>query len=431
MRKRLLLATLFTALAVNAADASEEDLRKELELLKKRIEVLEKKLSEKNEKETKVAREVEEIKKKLDAFEIHGNAVTYYQGASVDEIDGEHYSNPSGAGYIANLEISFKPYKDGEFYMRLHAGEGDGADGNGVADALFANLNTLADDNPGSDRFRFIEAYYRQALFDGKLELVIGKTEPFIIIDDNEYANDEIGQFVGKPFVNNAILDPEDQFAPMVGVIFSPFEKLAFKAVFQSNEQSSLYWNADSNQWEVKDKDLYSNIFDKPFLAFQVTYSPKINGLDGNYRIYYWNDSADHVKVGEKVDNPVKRPSTEDGYGVGISFDQKIFENVGIFGRAAWANDVYEVEQFYSLGASIEGLIPSRKNDIFAFGAAALIPNDKLENDDIEWHFETYYKIQLSENLSVTPDFQYVVNPHGDTGNDDIFTGMLKAEFSF
>ena len=60
MRKQLLLATLFTALVVNAADASEEDLKRELELLKKRIEVLEKKLSEKDGKETAVAREVEE-----------------------------------------------------------------------------------------------------------------------------------------------------------------------------------------------------------------------------------------------------------------------------------------------------------------------------------------------------------------------------------
>ena len=49
--------------------------------------------------------------------EIHGGVVLYYQGA--------HFTpSPSGTGYVADFEISFKPTKKGEFYMRLHAGEG-------------------------------------------------------------------------------------------------------------------------------------------------------------------------------------------------------------------------------------------------------------------------------------------------------------------
>ena len=64
-------------------------------------------------------------------------------------------------------------------------------------------------------------------------------------------------------------------------------------------------------------------------------------------------------------------------------------------------------------------------------GVAALIPNDKLKNDDTEYHFEAYYRMALSNNFFVTPDLQYVVNPHGNSDNDNIFAGMVRAEFSF
>ncbi|TCK04667.1 carbohydrate porin [Phorcysia thermohydrogeniphila] len=412
MRKTLGMVTV--ALLLNSGPAfSEEWTKKELEILKQRIEKLE------QEHET--------------GPQIHGGVVLYYQGAHLGKIEGENIPSPSGTGYVADLEISFKLTEEDEFYMRLHAGEGSGADK--IFDvkegALFANLNTLSDDNPENEAtFKLLEAYYTRPFLDGKVTLSVGKTEPPVFIDDNEYANNEYSQFVGKPFVNNPIIDGEFQFAPIVGVVISPVDKLEISAVLQSNEQSKLYWNG--SEWSVKEKSLYDNVFDNPFFALQVKVSPEIAGLSGNYRLYYWNDSADHIKVGEDVSDPTKKPSTDKGWGVGISIDQEISEKAGIFARAAWGNDkVYEVEQFYSVGLNLNGIFPSREKDILGVGVAALIPNDKLENSSTEWHFEAYYRTQISENLSITPDFQLVLNPQGDSSNDNIFTAMVKAEFSF
>jgi len=430
MRKVLALVPALALMSSLPAVGADEDLEREIQILKQRVERLEKMLKEKRESEEEVAQEVRDIKKRLDAFELHGDAVLYYQGASVGEIEGEDYSNPSGTGYIADIELTFKPAENGHFYMRLHAGQGNGADGNGVADALYANLNTLADDNPGSDRFRLLEAYYTQDFLDGRLSLVIGKTEPFIMVDDNEYANSEVEQFVGKPFVNNPILDGEDIFAPMVGFTLNLTDSLSLSGVVQSNDKGGISWSG--SEWYVEDKSIYDDVLDMPFYAVQLTLSPKFGGFSGNYRLYLWDDSADHIKIGEVTDDPNRKPSTDDGYGFGISFDQKITDNIGIFGRAAWANDeVYEVEQFYSIGASVRGLIGSRKDDTFGVGIAALIPNDKLENDDTEWHLEAYYRLRVSENLSITPDVQYIINPHGNGSSDNIVAGTIKAEFSF
>ncbi len=429
MKRLLSLSTLALIVSSTPALSADEELLRELKALKQRVELLEKKLKEKSESEEKIAKEVAELKEKLESLEIHGGAVIYYQGANVDKIDNQNFSNPSGSGYVADLEVSFKPHENGEFYMRLHAGEGTGADKD-LAENLFANLNTIADDNPDDNTFNLLEAYYTHRLFNGKLSLTVGKTEPLAFVDDNEFANDEAAQFVGKPFVNNPIIDGEDEYAPLIAVTFSPIENLEISALVQSNQSTGIEWKG--GEWVTKEKSVYDDIFDNPFYAVQLKYSAEFNGLPGNYRFYFWDDSADHIKIGQPADNQEKKPSTDDGWGVGISIDQMITENLGIFARASWTNDdVYEIEQFYSAGISITGIFNSRPNDTLGFGVAAVIPNDKLQNDDTEYHFEGYYKFQISENLAITPDIQFVTNPHGNSNNDNIFAGMVRAEFSF
>ncbi|SMP11829.1 Carbohydrate-selective porin OprB [Desulfurobacterium pacificum] len=360
--------------------------------------------------------------------EFHGDATLYYQGAKVGDINNVNIPDPSGTGYTADLELSFNPDKNGEFYTRVHAGDGTGADKifDYAEDALFANLNTLADDNPEGKTFEILELYYSHSFLNGKLQLTVGKTEPFAFIDDNEYANDEVSQFVGKPFVNNPILDPEDFFAPLIAAQVTLSENLSFTALVQSNQQTTIYWNSDDKQWEVREKSEYDNVFDKPFLAAQLNYSTE----NGNYRFYIWDNTADHIKLGETTDNPNAKPDTEQGWGAGISIDQKITDKIGIFGRASYANrNVYAFNKFVSAGISINS--PFNRGNTLSAGVAAIIPSSKFENDDTEWHFETYYDIKVSENFHIMPDIQYVVNPNGSSNNDSIFAGMVKMVFTF
>jgi len=339
--------------------------------------------------------------------EIGGNTVIYYQGTK--EING--------TGYVADITLSFTPRENGKLFLRLHAGEGSGAD----SIEAFANLNTFADDNPENEAtFKLLEAYYKEELLDGKLKITVGKTEPPVFIDDNEYANNEYSQFVGKPFVNNPIIDGEFQFAPIVAVSFL-VDNVEFIALVQSNEQKkSLVYDNETKEWTVEEKDLYNDMFKNPFWAVQI----KLSKNDGNYRLYYWEDLADHIKVGEDISNPNYEPETEKGWGIGISFDQKISENFGIFGRAAFANDVYEVRKFVSLGVS-----SSIKDDTLAFGWAALFPNKELENNKVEHHFEGYYRKKVGKDFYITPDVQYIINSNGK--DTDVLVGMVKAEITF
>jgi carbohydrate-selective porin OprB len=105
---------------------------------------------------------------------------------------------------------------------------------------------------------------------------------------------------------------------------------------------------------------------------------------------------------------------------------------IGLFGRFGWNNeDVYAVQWEASGGVNLKGLIPSRDEDTIGLGFAALATADRYDENDPEYHLELYYRIAVTENLAFTPDFQYVLNPGGDSGNDGVFAGMVRAEFNF
>lgn len=357
------------------------------------------------------------IMERLGTLSIHGGVVGYYQGRNAPTINDIGYSGANGAGFAADLELSFKPLKNGDFLMRVHAGEGNGADKNLADDgALFANLNTIADDNPGSDGLSLLEAFYTHSFFDERFLFSIGKTEQVVFIDDNAFANDEYTQFVGKPFVNNPMLDSEDEYGPVMATQISPWKSLKFTFLYTSTSRPYLP--------DYQQKSVWDNIFDTPFLGGQLTFSPNLFGYDGNYRVYGWGATYQHDKISGN--------GTAEGWGIGLSFDQMVHEKVGLFARFGYSNqEVYQAPWFWSAGVNLKGLIPSRDEDEIGLGIAGLEANSDLGYNGTELHLEAYYRIVLSEYFSISPDIQFVANPLGNSSNQNIVAGMLKGQFSF
>ena len=78
---------------------------------------------------------------------------------------------------------------------------------------LLANLNTIADDNSGGNDtgLNLLEAHYTHEFFDKTLNVTAGKAKSLLFLDGNAFANNDRKQFVGKPFVNNSVLDSESE----------------------------------------------------------------------------------------------------------------------------------------------------------------------------------------------------------------------------
>jgi hypothetical protein len=442
----ILIALLFMTSLSGRAFADNAAVLKEIQSLKERIEELEEKLEEQEslakrqaaKTEDSIGSKIEEaLEERFGTLEIHGGAILYYQDSQADELDGENADSPSGAGFTADLELTWKPalpvVEDGEFYVRIHAGSGTGADrtgGSGIkpADVLLANLNTIADDNTGGDdtSLELLEAHYTHQFFDKTLSVTTGKAKSLMFLDGNAFANNEKQQFVGKAFVNNTVLDSESEYTPAIGGEYKPMELLAFSVVGTSTSRPYV----EGTPLENTAKSKYDNVFSTPFVGGQLTLSPKFGDLEGNYRFYGWYAGYNHSKL-DAERNPIDGEKDK-GWGLGISADQQITEMIGLFGRFGWNNDdVYVVQWEASGGVNLKGLIPGRDEDNLGVGFAALTPGDNYDQNDPEYHLEVYYRIAVTENLAFTPDIQYVWNPGGDSDNDGIFAGMVRAEFNF
>ncbi|MGE5256097.1 MAG: carbohydrate porin [Hyphomicrobiales bacterium] len=322
-------------------------------------------------------------------------------------------------------------FEDGTFYARIHAGDGTGADRGGQpnnpVNVLLANLNTIADDNSGGNhKVNLLEAHYTQEFFDKSLNVTVGKAKSELFLDGNAFANYEKQQFVGKPFVNNSVLDSESEYTPLIGAELKPAEMLALSVIGASTSRPLVQGTPLENTAKSK----YDNVFSTPFLGSQLTVSPKFEGLEGHYRIYGWYAGYNHSKL-DSDRNPIAGQKDK-GWGLGLSADQQITEKVGLFGRFGWNNDdVYIVQWEASGGVSFKGLIPRRDEDSIGLGFGALTPGDRYALNDPECHLEAYYRITLTKNLAFTPDIQYVWNPGGDSRNDPIWAGMIRSEFNF
>lgn len=350
-------------------------------------------------------------------FSIHGRMVGYYQGADGFDSGGARIGNIDAGDFVGDLEVSLAPIQGGAVNMRLHTGSGDGADRTLEEEgALYADLNTLNDDNTGAGDFDLLELYYTQHFQEDRWCVSVGKTEPLIFMDDNALANCEVTQFWGKPFVNNPMLDSEDEYAPLVAIGYSPRERVSLVGIYQSSSRPRREGD--------EQKDKYKDGFDEPFVGGQLTYSRLICDREGNYRLYGWVQAYDQPEL--------TGSGTDKGWGIGISADQALTERLGAFGRFGYSNEkVYEVPWFWSLGTVLTGPIPGRGDDQIGLGIAGLKANEDFADDDTELHSELYYRGVVCEHFALTVDVQYVANPLGGCGNDDVLAGGIRGEISF
>ena len=53
------------------------------------------------------------------------------------------------------------------------------------------------------------------------------------------------------------------------------------------------------------------------------------------------------------------------------------------------------------------------------------------DNDDVSWHLEGFYQIQVSDNISITPGIIWLTAPDHDASNEDVVIGAIRTTFTF
>ena len=141
-------------------------------------------------------------------------------------------------------------------------------------------------------------------------------------------------------------------------------------------------------------------------------------------------------------------------YGFYINLEQQIVTDVGLFARASWNDgqnqilNFTDVDRGVSGGLSIKGshwgrpddtigvggainALSSAHRDFLAAGGTGLVIGDGQLNYRTERILEAYYAYSVIKGVTLTADYQLVVNPayNADRGPVSIFSGRVHAEF--
>jgi hypothetical protein len=316
-----------------------------------------------------------------------------------------------GSG-VLDLGINFHPTGKDEFYMLLSYAAGNAL--NTVApfslvpyaDDLEADLKNIN----GRNRDYLLEAWYKHTFSlskDVSLGITGGIIDATRYIDDNNFANCEVTQFMNQVFVNNKNVNLPSY--DLGGVIELNVSNFSIRALMMNTKFEA-------------EEDVFKNY---DYYALQLGYNLKTSLGEGNYRIYGFTTSKKFPDWDEKKEERLQ--------GFGISADQQLSSIIGVFARLDWQSDsaIIEHEAGYSGGVNINGKLWGRKDDEIGLGYAYLTGADEADIDNTN-AIEAYTKFKISDFSDITFDVQYINDnmKHDEEDRDGFIYGIrLNAYF--
>lgn len=262
-------------------------------------------------------------------------------------------SKYGGGAYSANHLVYEMDYKGFGLFVNISPSFGNGINKK-IEERGFSSLPTADDlerdvkDINEKGREYLLEAFVK--LSHRNAELIAGLVDATAFFDTNNFANDEVAQFMNTDLVNNPLsLLPSYNLGMILNFNYGIFRFSA--AAIEGEPDTETVYLLEGG----------------------------ISEEDYNLSLHYFHDSSDEIK------------------GVGISGDYSL-GNLGFFFRYG-TNSSDEYEYFisggivYNLGKHTVGVgVAHRKGD---------------EYEDVNVG-EVYYKYNLLDNLHLTLDYQYI-----------------------
>jgi high affinity Mn2+ porin len=284
-----------------------------------------------------------------------------------------------------------------------------------------------------------------------RLTLTFGRLAANDIFDNNAYAHDPRTQFQNWALFDGGAFDyAADVKGYTVGAIADLNQKeWAFRAGYFL---LPVVPNALALDTDFTEHGSVIAEFEKRYTLFSQPGKLRLTGFEnhgilGNY--------AEAVALSPANPDIVATQKVRTNYGYVINFEQAITDKLGAFFRYSW-NDgknqlccFTDITESVSGGLSIKGaywgrpddtigiagafneISPSLQHYLAAGGRGLLIGNGGLPNYAGEQVFETYYSFVLTQNLTVSADYQYIGNSayEADRSPIHMFSGRVHVQF--
>jgi len=372
--------------------------------------------------------------------------------------------------WTATLDLGLKLWRGAEFHFNPEVVQGVAFSGlHGLGGLTNGELAKVSGPNPTVFRAR---AFLRQTWgFGGgeeqvdadfnqfagtvdkrRLVLTAGNMPVLDIFNAVEYAHDPRTQFLNWSFLTHGSFDYAadargydwglaleyyyDDWAFRIGRFLQPIESNGL-------ELDTRFMEHYGDQLEVERR--YT-----------------LSGQEGKIRLLLWRNKAKMGRFNDAIALANTTGDTPDvgavrsehaKVGVGLSFEQKVGEDLGLFTRLDWSDDKTETYAFTEVGRSVSfggiltgqrwarpqdslglafaiNMLGSAHRDYLADGGLGAFLGDGALNYGKEQIVEVFYSFQPVKHLWVSPDFQYIKNPgyNRDRGPVKVYGVRFHAE---
>ena len=314
---------------------------------------------------------------------------------------------------LANLKAGFDTetaswWKGGRLFVNIgntHGGE--------PSSTLVGDFQGVSNIEAGNLSFLY-ELWYKQKL--GRFDITLGLQD----LNADFAVNDDGAMFTNSSFgIHSSIAD---NVAPPI------FPLTALGANIRWNISDTFLWEAAvfdgtpddfetnpyNTEWKLSKNQGYLAV-----MELQIKKS-LLSGKTGNYKAgVYYHQHNDTIALEQKNGG---------FYFVG---DQQISDKLYIFSQIGLCpKKMNKNNRYLSLGLNCKGLIETRKNDQFGIAIAyAGIHDSKVGS---ETAIEMTYKFELTKNIYMRPDIQYIINPAGtDVKLQNDLVGFIRFGVDF
>ena len=314
---------------------------------------------------------------------------------------------------LANLKAGFDTetaswWKGGRLFVNIgntHGGE--------PSSTLVGDFQGVSNIEAGNLSFLY-ELWYKQKL--GRFDITLGLQD----LNADFAVNDDGAMFTNSSFgIHSSIAD---NVAPPI------FPLTALGANIRWNISDTFLWEAAvfdgtpddfetnpyNTEWKLSKNQGYLAV-----MELQIKKS-LLSGKTGNYKAgVYYHQHNDTIALEQKNGG---------FYFVG---DQQISDKLYVFSQIGLCpKKMNKNNRYISLGLNCKGLIETRKNDQFGIAIAyAGIHDSKVGS---ETAIEMTYKFELTKNIYMRPDIQYIINPAGtDVKLQNDLVGFIRFGVDF
>ena len=281
-----------------------------------------------------------------------------------------------------------------------------------------------------------------------RLAVTVGKLAAPDMVDDNRYAHDPRTQFLNWALVYNGAWDYP---ANVRGYTYGA-------GVHYITKNGTLAYAVFAEPAVANGAPLDPHILKAQGQVAELEERYQINSRPGEARFMVFLNHAHMGNYNEAlqlmpVDPDItKTRSYRYKYGVGVSIDQVLTDDIGFFSRLGW-NDGHseswaftEIDRTASAGfvmggrrwcrpddriglAGVLNGISGPHRDYLAAGGVGFIIGDGRLKYGLEQILETYYAWHVANGIVVTLDFQEIVNPAYNTQRGPVEVGSIRVHW--